>query len=199
MKFVAGAALAVAVLGGCASESVTPRVEEPPAEADLVLRTWTGDRVPALEGCDVELTFESGGMVMGAVEGERFGGEYRTDGERLTVELAPGASGGRCQAAMSDVLAGTTKYKVEGRRLMLQTRGSDEPVEFVTDNSSASTLAPSLIGLSDSYAKRVVETNGLGYRVAEIDGEGQMLTMDYSTSRINVKVRSGVVIAADIG
>jgi hypothetical protein len=59
--------------------------------------------------------------------------------------------------------------------------------------------ADSLIGLATEEAAKAAEERGWGFRIAELEGEPQAMTMDYRTDRVNVVVVGGVVTAVTIG
>jgi len=71
--------------------------------------------------------------------------------------------------------------------------GVEEPIAI--SQSDADTL----VGLSLEEATKVVGTRGWTLRVASVDGKENMLTMDYSYSRVNVSVVDGIVTAVTIG
>jgi len=56
-------------------------------------------------------------------------------------------------------------------------------------------LGKALVGVGLEAAQVRADERRCTLRVAELDGEPQMLTEDYSPARINVKVRGGVVRA----
>lgn len=85
--------------------------------------------------------------------------------------------------------------------------GGDTPTEPADGGGQAGELpAPldqavvdTLVGLSAEEAERTAAANGWAYRVAELDGEPQALTMDYSPQRVNVSIAGGAVIAVTVG
>jgi hypothetical protein len=54
-----------------------------------------------------------------------------------------------------------------------------------------------LVGLSVDEATKVAEDNGWVLRVSTLDGESQIVTADFNTSRVNVAVAAGVVTGID--
>ncbi len=71
--------------------------------------------------------------------------------------------------------------------------GAAEPIAI--SQSDADTL----VGLSLEEATKVAGSRGWTFRVASVDGKENMLTADYSYSRVNVSVVDGVVTAVTIG
>jgi hypothetical protein len=65
---------------------------------------------------------------------------------------------------------------------------------------AGATADPSgLVGLPEEEATAAAAAKGWAYRVAERDGVSQLLTADYSESRVNVAITNGVVTRAWIG
>ena len=62
---------------------------------------------------------------------------------------------------------------------------------------SAWAAAAALVGLTLDEATKVAEGNGWTVRVSKLDGEDQMLTEDYSATRVDVVVEAGSVTAVD--
>ena len=56
-----------------------------------------------------------------------------------------------------------------------------------------------LIGLTEDEASKVAIGRGWTMRVASVDGKDNMLTADYSYTRVNVVIVNGVVTAVAIG
>jgi len=71
--------------------------------------------------------------------------------------------------------------------------GVEEPIAI--SQSDADTL----VGLSLEEATKVAESRRWTLRVASVDGKENMLTTDYSYSRVNVSVVDGIVTAVTIG
>lgn len=70
----------------------------------------------------------------------------------------------------------------------------DPPATAPSGDVEAGEFDESLIvGLPVDEAQQVVEDEGWEFRVAVIDGEEQMLTMDYVENRVNVVVDDGLV------
>ena len=55
------------------------------------------------------------------------------------------------------------------------------------------------IGMKIEDAQALAKKRGLGTRISGINGKPQMLTMDYSESRINFDIQSGKVIKSSRG
>ena len=72
-----------------------------------------------------------------------------------------------------------------------------EPVPSLPDAVDIDAATKLLTGLGVDEATKVAESNGWTLRVSTLDGEAQMLTEDYSPSRVNVSVTGGVVTAVD--
>lgn len=69
----------------------------------------------------------------------------------------------------------------------------DETMKIVTASADL------FIDASESDATVCATDMGLSVRIAERDGEGFMLTMDFVPTRINFSVNEGVVTAASVG
>jgi hypothetical protein len=51
-----------------------------------------------------------------------------------------------------------------------------------------------LLGKTVEEARAIAATENFPFRVTEVDGEGQMMTMDFCQQRVNVKVQNGHVV-----
>jgi hypothetical protein len=71
--------------------------------------------------------------------------------------------------------------------------GAEEPIAI--SQSDADTL----VGLSLEEATKVASARGWTLRVSSVDGKENMLTTDYSYSRVNVSVVDGIVTVVTIG
>lgn len=78
------------------------------------------------------------------------------------------------------------------------------PGDTVVDTTVLPTTVPvdveaaeQVVGLTLDEATKLAEANGWTLRVSTLDGEGQMLTEDYSETRVNVAVEAGVVTAVE--
>ena len=60
-------------------------------------------------------------------------------------------------------------------------------------------FAATLIGLPEQEAVEAIEAEGLIARVVARDGEYYAVTLDYSVSRINLVIESGLVTEATVG
>lgn len=69
------------------------------------------------------------------------------------------------------------------------------PTDVVAPTVESATEA--LVGLGIDEATKVAEGNGWTVRVSTLDGEDQMLTEDYSVTRVDVVVEAGTVTAVD--
>ncbi|MEK7640657.1 MAG: hypothetical protein AAB389_01525 [Patescibacteria group bacterium] len=56
-----------------------------------------------------------------------------------------------------------------------------------------------LIGMQEADAIAAIKAAGMRPRVTARDGENYMLTADYRTDRINLCIKNGMVVRADIG
>ena len=65
-------------------------------------------------------------------------------------------------------------------------------------DGSIEAMAEAIIGLDVDTAERQVVDAGWAFRVSEIDGEPQMLTMDERDDRVNVTIVDGFVTAAKV-
>jgi hypothetical protein len=75
--------------------------------------------------------------------------------------------------------------------------GNNEPDDMV--NEEAVFVGCQVIGMDEKSAVDYITSKGFSYRVAERDGEGYPMTMDYRTDRINLFVRGGIVFDTTIG
>ena len=89
---------------------------------------------------------------------------------------------GRINATVEDDLV--VSYTVEG----LET----QPVEGPETDEE---LHASIIGMTIAEAQSYANTNSVDFRVGTIDGESQMLTMDYRIGRITASTEDGVVVS----
>ena len=70
---------------------------------------------------------------------------------------------------------------------------------FCTDEEKVEvTSGEAYMGLTVEAATKLASENNTPFRIVEIDGEGQPVTMDYVIGRINVKTNSGVVTDIDV-
>lgn len=56
-----------------------------------------------------------------------------------------------------------------------------------------------IVGLTEQMATQVIEENGFRARLTERDGNYFIVTRDFRTDRINLKVKDGLVYNASIG
>lgn len=77
-----------------------------------------------------------------------------------------------------------------------------EPAPFPrpgADDAPAQSAPPDVIGLGEDEAGKVLEQAGWQARVIKIDGEGLVVTADYSTTRLNLEIDKGIVVATSVG
>ena len=89
-----------------------------------------------------------------------------------------------------------TEYTVETSGVSAQEPGDTEtkiPTEVVPTPPSASHNA--IIGMTVVKAEAYAKTQNVNFRIGMIDGEGQVLTMDFQPGRITAEVEKGVVVA----
>jgi hypothetical protein len=78
-----------------------------------------------------------------------------------------------------------------------QSTTSSAPATSTSPTSTDPTVA--VIGLTVDQATTWATANGYTVRVVEVDGVGQVVTMDYKLDRINLVVAKGVVTSAKMG
>lgn len=77
---------------------------------------------------------------------------------------------------------------------------SDDNTKDTTSGNNRRTLDDSiLVGMDAPRAVALVSDYGLVSRITQINGEGQIGTCDFDTSRVNLSIVDGVVIATDRG
>jgi hypothetical protein len=134
------------------------------------------------------------GSVYGSTGLQSFAGSWEAENDRLTItEVTAGSLLTGCERDEFDpeALIGA-ELTVTGRVLKVG------DLTFRTSRTSAETLAPALVGLSEDYAIRLVTGTGLQVRVVTIDGTGQIITDDRRSDRINLDVEDGVVTKAEV-
>jgi hypothetical protein len=141
----------------------------------------------------VLLTFFDNRSVVGKAGENGFAGEYRTDGGMLTVTGVRSPGSGGCEPAIRKWLSARMPFAVAGMRLTI----GDE--RFRTDDVAVSTLAASLLGLSEDFARRIVETNDLVFRVVVRDGVSATVTQEFRGDRIDVEIERDLVTRASVG
>jgi hypothetical protein len=60
-------------------------------------------------------------------------------------------------------------------------------------------FAETVVGMTADEAQAATEAAGYTYRVVEIDGEPQAVTLDYRIDRVNVALEDDVVTSASVG
>lgn len=74
----------------------------------------------------------------------------------------------------------------------------DPPATAPTDDIDVGEFDETLIvGLPVDEAQAIVEDEGWVFRIAVIDGEDQVLTMDFVENRVNVAVDDGIVTGVE--
>lgn len=67
-----------------------------------------------------------------------------------------------------------------------------------SDGAESPDLEPYL-GLTEREAGALADDEGRPWRVSEIDGEPQIVTLDFSSDRVNFAITDGVVVAVTTG
>ena len=81
---------------------------------------------------------------------------------------------------------------------VVPTTAPDFPAPDVTfPDTPLEAVAAIVVGMPVEEATAAAESNGWTVRVSTLDGEGQMLTEDYSVSRLNLAVEAGIVTAVE--
>lgn len=189
--------LACLALAGCASSTTQqdqPRIVEPPQSTDLTDRPWHGE---ITAGCRARIDFSAEGIVLTEVAGVFVGGRF-TSGPggalSITIDEVPR---GRCAPGAASFLQSVTSYAISQRVLTLSSDSSK--IRLRSTRASAFTVAPSLVGLTSSYARRLAEGSGLRYVEETIDGVGQVVTSDLRQDRIRVSVENGIIVSVRVG
>jgi outer membrane murein-binding lipoprotein Lpp len=60
-------------------------------------------------------------------------------------------------------------------------------------------FAPTILGMTEQEAKSATEAAGYTFRVVEIDGQPQAVTMDYRIDRVNATINDGRVASVTVG
>ena len=68
-----------------------------------------------------------------------------------------------------------------------------KPKGYDADENVSEAISP-YIGLSESEAKKLAESEGRQFRVLRRDEEDLFVTADYNSERINVEIEKGVVV-----
>lgn len=162
------------------------------------MRYWV-EQAKSPAPCPLSLLFADDGSLEGRTDTGLFNASYTADGQALSISDVEWTqdSPSACQRKLDAWLPRVQKFDVQGMRLWLSADSGAR--EFETQDVAAGTLAPLLIGLTESHARRVVTTNGLQFRVTEVDGQTQPQTLDFRNDRINVAVASGRVTSASVG
>ncbi len=70
------------------------------------------------------------------------------------------------------------------------------PDQFTPKHVETKLLACQIVGMTKAEAIAFIEDAGLVYRIAYEDGESFALTEDYTDSRINLEIVTGLVVGA---
>lgn len=70
------------------------------------------------------------------------------------------------------------------------------PDQFSPKHVETKLLACQIVGMTKAEAIAAIEGAGLAYRIASEDGESFALTEDYTDSRINLEIVTGLVVGA---
>jgi hypothetical protein len=70
------------------------------------------------------------------------------------------------------------------------------PDQFSAKHVETKLLACQIVGMTKAEAIAAIEGAGLAYRIASEDGESFALTEDYTDSRINLEIVTGLVVGA---
>lgn len=170
----------------------------------------SGDVMPRPNGSVATIRFDQSGTVRGNAGCNDFSGEYTIDGTELSIEniaiteracLVPDWS------AFVEFLPRTTGFGSAGGPDPILFVGNDssislgstppEPVPVPTDPGTSPVA--DYIGLTELEAAALADSRGVEFRVASIDGEAQMLTMDFIEDRVNVDLVDGVVVSGMLG
>lgn len=187
-----GLVLVVAVLAACSrSPQEPPRAQEPPAVTELVWRTWSGKPSP---GCPMKLTFyEMNHTLDGLFPDGHLSASYIVDGSTLTITDPTWSGAPKCRKMIAEWLIAPLPFTVATMRLKLG------KVPFRTDMPAVGTVAASLVGLSEHFAQRVVEGNGVEFLVIRRDGVDLPRLLDLRLDRIDAQIDEGVVTKASVG
>jgi hypothetical protein len=70
------------------------------------------------------------------------------------------------------------------------------PDQFTPKHTETKLIACQIVGMTKAEAIAFIEDAGLVYRIAFEDGESFALTEDYTDSRINLEIVTGLVVGA---
>jgi hypothetical protein len=76
--------------------------------------------------------------------------------------------------------------------------GSPSPTASSSPSPTSTVPTEAVIGMTVEQATTWAADHHYTVRVVEIDGQGQPVTMDYRTDRINLVINNGVVASAKI-
>lgn len=195
-------------------EPVTIPIEMP----DLVGPQWyvqavdaaSGDVEPRPNGAVATITFNEDGTVTGNAACNDFSADYAIDGADLSITnfaITEMACFIPDWSAFVEFLPETTGFGSAGgpdpilfvgndRSISL---GSSAPAPVPAPGDPADSPIADYIGLTEIEAAALADSRGVDFRVASIDGEPQMLTMDFIEDRVNVDLVDGVVVSGLLG
>jgi len=119
--------------------------------------------------------------------------------DEVVIELIVGLSE---QAAYTTCVAGDFNLRVD---VSLNEPAGDKAISWSpAEQDGPQQMTPDLttddfVGLTEAEAAALADENIITWRVSSIDGEPQMVTMDYSPSRLNFELEGGVVTAVTTG
>lgn len=100
------------------------------------------------------------------------------------------------------MLAGCTS-SIQSTEKPMSTPASPSPSSALGEvnrpDADAYRVCEQILGSSEEEAERSAKDAGVRTRVVSIDGQAQMVTMDYSASRINISLQDGLVTDCTIG
>jgi hypothetical protein len=66
-------------------------------------------------------------------------------------------------------------------------------------NKTTEDFIASIMDMEELSAITAAEETGWIVRIADRDGQATVMTLDYRTDRLNLKIKDGKVIAVDVG
>ncbi|MDG2113607.1 MAG: META domain-containing protein [Actinomycetota bacterium] len=115
------------------------------------------------------------------------------DGDARVLANADGSTSIRLIPEGSADAGGTPDDDPDGPDTSVEGQGDE------MDISEGPADAADYIGLAEAAAGALAEERGHPWRVSEIDGEGQALTMDFNENRYNFSIDDGLVTAVTTG
>lgn len=142
----------------------------------------------------VTITTPSGKVVKLAIDErtsfyEPYGGKHYFFLSRIAQPAEPGVHTVRIVSrAKADVIVAVGAKEVRGDVLSVGTAAGTCPVRLTNESDITDARAKQLVGMGEHSATSCAAVNGWLVRVADRDGEPQMLTKDYRTNRVNLTV-----------